>query len=178
MKKVLLITIFCISTSCFAQKFGVGVQSSVYTHGISAKFKMNDYNAIQAVASLVGPYSEYTARYMRGFQEHDIGSVVTFQPYAVGMVSLQTFYYKTYYYGASPYTPEDAHGVGFGIGGGTAWRFSAVDNLEVSAEIAYRTTTANLTHRHTNVVGTAYTYSAYTYTPIHIAFGAHYYFGN
>jgi len=167
MKKILLlIVIFSISTSCFAQKFGVGVQSSFYTHGISVKFRMNDYNAIQGVVSLLGSYSEYTARYMRGFQEHDIGGAVTFQPYAVGMVSLQTFYYN------SPYI-DDTHGVGFGIGGGTAWRFSAVDNLEVSAEIAYRTTTASLTHTYSS-----YTYTAYNYFPIHIAFGAHYYFGN
>ena len=123
---------------------------------LKPKFKMNDYNAIQGVVSLLGPYSEYTARYMRGFQEHDIGGAVTFQPYAVGMVSLQTFYYN------SPYS-FDNNGVGFGVGGGTDWRFSTVDNLEVSAEIAYRTTTA---------------YTSYNYFPIHIAFGAHYYFGN
>ena len=64
-----------------AQNFGVGVQSSFYTHGISAKLKMGDYNAVQGIVSLLGPYSSYTARYLKSFEEHDLGSSVIFQPY-------------------------------------------------------------------------------------------------
>lgn len=45
-----------------AQNFGVGVQSSFYTHGISAKLKMGDYNAVQEIVSLLGPYSSYYSK--------------------------------------------------------------------------------------------------------------------
>jgi len=75
-KKILLILLLVITTIGYSQNFGVGVQSSFYTHGLSAKLKMNDYHAVQAVLSLLGPYSSYSARYMKSFEEHDLGRSV------------------------------------------------------------------------------------------------------
>jgi len=47
MKRILvLIVIISISTFSFAQNIGLGIQSSFYTHGISVKFKINDYNTL------------------------------------------------------------------------------------------------------------------------------------
>ena len=81
MKKIILLMTFVAITAIgYSQNFGLGVQSSFYTHGISAKLKMNDYNAVQGVVSLLGPYSSYTARYMKSFEESDLGSSVELQP--------------------------------------------------------------------------------------------------
>ena len=91
MKKIILLMAFVgITTIGYAQNFGLGIQSSFYNSGISAKFKMNEYNAVQGVVSLLGPYSSYTARYMKSFKEHDLGRSVELQPYVVGMGSLHT----------------------------------------------------------------------------------------
>tara|TARA_A100001037_G_C14941409_1_gene540728 strand:+ start:65 stop:553 length:489 start_codon:yes stop_codon:yes gene_type:complete len=160
-KQILTILLLAITTIGYSQRFGVGVQSSIYNPGLSAKFQMNDYNAVQLVASFLAyNYSDYSARYIRGFEEYNIGDVVTFQPYAVAMVSLQTFHYN------SPIIADES-GVGYGIGGGTSWKFSAVDKLEVTVELAFR--------------GTFVDYNSiyYTYwTPLLPVFGAHYFLGN
>ena len=60
----------------YSQNFGLGIQSSFYTHGISAKLKMNDYNAAQGMGALVDLYSSYIAWYMKSFEEHDLGRSV------------------------------------------------------------------------------------------------------
>ena len=43
-KNILIILISSFSLVGFSQDFGLGIQSSFYTQGISAKYKMNDYN--------------------------------------------------------------------------------------------------------------------------------------
>ena len=150
-----------ISTIGFAQNFGVGVQSSFYTHGISAKLKMGDYNAVQGIVSLLGPYSSYTARYLKSFEEHDLGSSVELQPYVVGMGSLHTITVPNYL----GQNTAVSSSFGYGIGGGVSWRFSSFENFEISNEIAWTT------------IATPF-YSGYNWSSIHFGFGAHYYFEN
>ena len=121
---------------------------------------MNDYNAIQGVVSLLGPYSYYTARYMKSFQEHDLGSSVELQPYIVGMGSLHTIAVPNYLTNS-----QVSSTFGYGIGGGVSWKFDTFDAFEISNEIAY-----------TNIVTPFYT--GYNWSAIHFGFGLHYYFGN
>jgi hypothetical protein len=161
MRKVVLLMMFVgISAIGFSQNFGVGVQSSFYTHGISVKLKMGDYHALQGVVSLLGPYSSYTARYLKSFEEHDLGSSVILQPYIVGMGSLHTVTVPNYV-GQNSVTSSS---FGYGIGGGVAWRFDAFENFEISNEIAWTTTATALT--------------GYNWSYIHYGLGLHYYFGN
>lgn len=161
MKKNFLLTLFlAIASIGYSQNFGLGIQSSFYTHGISAKFKMNDYHALQAVVSLYGPYSSYSARYMKSFEEHDLGSSVELQPYIVGMAGLHTINLPNYI-GNS----KTSSSLGFGIGGGVNWRFSSYENFEISNEIAWTT------------IATPF-YAGYNWSAIHFGFGLHYYLGN
>ena len=160
-KKILLILLLAITTIGYSQNFGLGIQSSVYTHGISAKFKMNDFHAVQAVVSLLGPYSSYSARYMKSFEEHDLGSSVELQPYVVGMGSLHTITVPNYL----GQNTTVSSSFGYGIGGGVSWRFSSFENFEISNEIAWTT------------IATPF-YSGYNWSSIHFGFGLHYYFGN
>ena len=162
MKKILLLVIFVEITAIgYAQNFGLGVQSSFYTHGISAKFKMNEYNAVQGVVSLLGPYSSYTARYMKSFKEHDLGSSVELQPYVVGMGSLHTITVPKYL--GHSFTLSSSFG--YGIGGGVSWSFSSFENFEISNEIALTAIASPF-------------YTGYNWSYIHFGFGLHYYFGN
>jgi len=162
MKKILLLLVFVgITAIGYAQKFGVGVQSSFYTHGISTKFKMNEYNAVQAVVSLLGSYSSYTARYMKSFKEHDLGSSVELQPYVVGMGSLHTITVPNHLGEGSTLGSS----FGYGIGGGVSWRFSSFEDFEISNEIAW------------TAIATPF-YVGYNWSYIHFGFGLHYYFGN
>ena len=162
MKKIILLMTFVAITAIgYSQNFGLGIQSSFYTHGISAKLKMNNYNAAQAVVSLLGPYSSYTARYMKSFEEHDLGSSVEFQPYVVGMGSLHTI--------TVPHLNRQNSTVsssfGYGIGGGVSWRFSSFENFEISNEIAWTAIASPF-------------YTGYNWSYLHFGFGLHYYFGN
>ena len=162
MKKIILLMTFVAITAIgYSQNFGLGVQSSFYTHGISAKLKMNDYNAVQGVVSLLGPYSSYTARYMKSFEESDLGSSVELQPYVVGMGSLHTMSASNIFGQNSTVSSS----FGFGIGGGVSWKFSSFEDFEISNEIALTT------------IATPF-YSGYTWSAIHFGFGLHYYFGN
>ncbi len=136
------------------------MQSSFYTHGLSAKFKINDYNTAQGVISLLGPYSSYTGRYIKGFSEKDVGSSVEVQPYVMVMGGLHTVTVSNYQ-GQNSVTSSS---FGYGIGGGIAWKFSSFENFEISNEIAC-----------TNVA-TALT--GYNWSYIHYGFGLHYYIGN
>ena len=161
MKKIILLMAFVGSAFVgSAQNFGVGVQSSFYTHGISAKLKMGDYNAVQAIVSLLGPFSSYTARYLKSFEEHDLGSSVMFQPYVVGMGSMHSITVKDAY--GRVYSRSSSFG--YGIGGGVTWHFDAFENFEISNEIAWTTTATALT--------------GYNWSYIHYGLGLHYYFGN
>ena len=128
MKRILLLpVIISISTFAFAQKVGIGIQSSFYTHGISVKFKINDYNTLQGVVSLLGPYSSYTGRYVKGFSEKDLGSSVELQPYIMGMGSLHTIKVPDYVGGNIV-----SSSFGYGVGGGIAWKFSSFEYFEIS----------------------------------------------
>ena len=160
-KKILLILLLVITTIGYSQNFGVGVQSSFYTHGLSAKLKMNDYHAVQAVLSLLGPYSSYSARYMKSFEEHDLGSSVELQPYVVGMGSLHTITVPKYL--GHSFTLSSSFG--YGIGGGVSWSFSSFENFEISNEIALTAIASPF-------------YTGYNWSYIHFGFGLHYYFGN
>ena len=160
-KKILLILFLAITTIGYSQNFGLGIQSSFYTHGVSAKFKMNDYHAVQAVVSLYGPYSSYSARYMKSFEEHDLGSSIELQPYIVGMAGLHTITVPSYIGLVS----NRSSSFGFGIGGGVNWRFSSYENFEISNEIAWTT------------ISTPF-YTGYNWSAIHFGFGLHYYLGN
>jgi hypothetical protein len=162
MKKIILLMTFVAITAIgYSQNFGLGIQSSFYTHGISAKFKMNDFHAVQAVVSLLGPYSSYSARYMKSFEEHDLGSSVELQPYVVGMGSLHTITVPNYL----GQNTTVSSSFGYGIGGGVSWKFSSFENFEISNEIAWTT------------IATPF-YSGYNWSAIHFGFGLHYYFGN
>ena len=162
MKKILLLMTFVgITAIGYSQNFGLGVQSSFYTYGISAKLKMNDYNAVQGVVSLLGPYSSYTAGYMKSFQESDLGSSLELQPYVVGMGSLHSMSASNIFVQNSTVSSS----FGFGIGGGVSWKFSSFDDFEISNEIALTT------------IATPF-YSGYTWSVIHFGFGLHYHFGN
>ena len=145
----------------YSQNFGLGIQSSFYTHGISAKLKMNDYNAVQGVVALLGPYSSYTARYMKSFKEHDLSSSVELQPYVVGMASLHTIVVPKYLGQNSTISSS----LGYGIGGGVSWSFSSLDNFEISNELAWTTIASPF-------------YTGYNWSYLHFGFGLHYYFGN
>jgi len=160
-KKIILILLLSITTIGYSQNFGLGIQSSFYTHGISAKFKMNDFHAVQAVVSLLGPYSSYSARYMKSFEEHDLGSSVELQPYVVGMGSLHTITVPNYL----GQNTKVSSSFGYGIGAGVSWKFSSFENFEISNEIAWTAITTPF-------------YSGYNWSAIHFGFGLHYYFGN
>ena len=121
---------------------------------------MNDYNAVQAAVSLLGPYSSYTARYMRGFKEHDLNGSVELQPYVVGMGSLHTIIVPNY--SGKNYRSSS---FGYGIGGGVSWSFSSFENFEISNEIAWTGIASNF-------------YTGYNWSFLHFGFGLHYYFGN
>ena len=163
MKKIILLMTFVVITTIgYSQNFGLGIQSSFYTHGISAKLKMNDYNAVQAVVSLLGPYSSYTARYMKSFKEHDLGSSVELQPYVVGMGSLHTITVPNNYLGQNSTVSSS---FGYGIGGGVSWSFSSLDNFEISNELAWTAIASPF-------------YAGYNWSYLHFGFGLHYYFGN
>jgi len=160
-KKILLILLLSITKIGYSQNFGFGIQSSFYTHGVSAKLKMNDFHAVQAVVSLLGSYSSYSARYIKSFEAHDLGSSVELQPYVVGMASLHTISHK-------PSFPAQARilsSFGYGIGAGISWRFSSFENFEINNEIALTT------------IATPF-YSGYNWSSIHFGFGLHYYLGN
>ena len=156
---MLSILLLGITTIGYSQNFGLGIQSTFTTsgiHGISAKFKMNDYNSVQAVLGKYSSVSFYSARYMKSFEEHDLGSSVELQPYVVGIGSLHTITLRY----------ENSHTIssslGYGIGGGVSWKFSSFDNFEISNEIAF------------NVVD----FYGYNWSYLHFGFGFHYYFGN
>jgi len=162
MKKIVLLMAFVgLTTIGYSQNFGLGIQSSFYTHGVSAKLKMNDYNAAQAVVTLLGSYSSYTARYMKSFEEHDLGSSVKLQPYVVGMGSLHTITVPNNYLGQNSVSSS----FGYGIGGGVSWSFSSFENFEISNEIAWTAISSPF-------------YTGYTWSYLHVGFGLHYYFGN
>ena len=161
MKKIILLMAFVgITTIGYAQNFGLGIQSSFYNSGISAKFKMNEYNAVQGVVSLLGPYSSYTARYMKSFEEHGLRQIAL-QPYVVGMGSLHTITVPNYL----DQSPTLSSSFGYGIGGGVSWRYFYFENFEISNEIAWRVLTTPF-------------YAGYNWSYIHFGFGLHYYFGN
>ena len=158
-KKIALILLIAITTNGFSQNFGLGIQSSFFTHGVSAKFKINDFNAVQAVVSLLGSYSSCSARYMKSFEEHDLGSSVALQPYIVGMGSLHTITVPNYLGQKTTVSSS----FGYGIGGGVSWRFSSFENFEISNEIAWTTIVTPF-------------YTGYNWSSMHFGFGLHYYF--
>ena len=157
-KKILLIFLLVITSIGYSQNFGLGMQSSFYTHGISAKFKMNDYNSVQGVVSLLGPYSSYSARYVRGFKMHNIEQI-EFQPYVVAMGGLHTITVPKYLIQSSTVSSS----FGYGIGGGVSWNFSSFENFEISHEIAWTAIASPF-------------YLGYNWSALHFSLGLHYYF--
>ena len=162
MKKILLIVaIVSISTSCFAQTFGIGIQSSFLTHGISGKVKINDNNTIQAILTALGPYSSYQGRYLYGFDKTDVSRSLELQPFLFGMAAFHTYSYDTWsFFGGYEKTRSTSFGYGFGAG--LEWNLTSLENLGVSQEISY--SNANL--------------AGYNWSYMHYGFGLHYYFGN
>ena len=158
-KNILIILISCFSLVGFSQDFGLGIQSSFYTQGISAKYKMNDYNAIQAVATILGPYASYTGRYLKSFNETNVGSSIELQPYVLGSASLVTVTVPNYLGGSDVISSS----FGYGLGAGISWSFNVFENFEISNEIAWTNTATTLT--------------GYTWSYIHYGFGIHYFFG-
>jgi hypothetical protein len=126
---------------------------------------MNDYNAVQAAVSLLGPYSSYTARYMKSFKEHDLGSSVELQPYVVGMGSLHTITVPQSLSASFVLNSTVSSSFGYGIGGGVSWGFSSFENFEISNELAWTAIASPF-------------YTGYNWSYLHFGFGLHYYFGN
>ncbi len=152
--KIIIICMLIVSSVVYSQNFGVGIQSSFYNHGLSAKIKLNDDNAVQAVVSLLGPFSSYTGRYIKGFESNIVGESIKLQPYIVGGISLHTITVPNQTISSS---------LGYGIGAGIDWSLISFGNFEISNEIAWTNVT-------TALVG-------YSWSYIHYGFGVHYYFG-
>ena len=161
-KKILLILLLVITTIGYSQNFGLGIQaSSSNFNGISAKFKINNFNSVQAVATLGnGSYTAYSARYIRAFKEHSFQNI-GFQPYGVGMVGSYTFSLPSYYNGYFINTKRTSFA--YGIGGGISWSFNSFNNFEISNEISVSTLSSPL--------------YGYNWAPLRVGVGLHYYFG-
>ena len=163
MKRILLIVaIVSISTSCFAQTFGIGIQSSFFTHhGISGKLKMDDNSTIQVIFTALGPYSSFQGRYLYGFDKTDVSSSLELQPYLFGMAAFHTFKYDDFSL-SQGWHEERSTSFGYGVGVGIEWNLTSFENFGFSQELSYASA---------NLVG-------YSWSYMHYGFGLHYYFGN
>ena len=158
-KKVFLLLFILISSIGYSQNIGLGFHSLFYTHGVSAKFKINDHNAIQGIVNLSGQLNSYSSRYLRSFNDYHSVSLLEFQPYIVGMISL----HKMSLINDLGYN-SFSRSFGYGVGGGVSWSFISFDSLEISNEIALTTVVTGL--------------PGYKWSYFHFGIGLHYFFSN
>ncbi|WP_126972010.1 hypothetical protein [Gynurincola endophyticus] len=123
MRKIALLTViicatFAVKAQDVNRNFGVGLQSSFPTFGLSAKYAITDQSVVQAIVSPfgIGTWNRnyFAGRYLhRWLDAADLGGGISLDPYAFGAIGLVTYKYD--YWGG--YRESDSF-VSFSFGGG------------------------------------------------------------
>lgn len=140
MKKiVIMVIVFLMVTHLNAQdvkrKLGVGLQASLPTYGISAKYGITDQSVIQGT---IAPFSSglfsvnfYGARYIHRFPDKDQGKV-SLDPYIYGGVGLMSFKTNLSDFGMGKSSESF---FSYSVGGGL--ELIVAKKLGLSAELGY-----------------------------------------
>ncbi len=162
-KHFLILCILFSSNSLFAQKYALGIQSSWPTHGISGKIIMSEHHAGQAIFSLAGPYSSYTARYLYSLSLNEVNNELQYKPFFSSHLGLNAFKIDQISYNANGQFIREkitTTTFGYGLGAGVEINASSFEDLKLSTEILYSIT---------DVTG-------YNWSYLQLGIGLHYYF--
>lgn len=128
-----------VSAQNVKRTFGVGLQSSFPTYGLSVKYGISEKSVVQATIAPFGVSTDggsvsvnfYGARYIHRFPGDD-GSKVVLEPYLYAGGGLMSYTVNTTSYGGSKST---SNSFGYSAGGGI--EAILIGKLGVSAEIGY-----------------------------------------
>jgi hypothetical protein len=128
-----------VSAQDVKRTFGVGLQSSFPTYGLSVKYGITEQSVVQATIAPFGASADggsvslnfYGARYIHRFPGDDASKVVL-DPYLYAGGGLMSYTVNTTAYGGSKST---SNSFGYSVGGGL--EAILIGKLGVSAEVGY-----------------------------------------